>query len=72
MILVCSSPLFASLDDTSLIDREKKTGNDLTLKSFSSCDNMDEVLSRYLKKSLYDQLSLYGDMRRGIGGGIEP
>lgn len=72
LILVCSSPLFASLDDTSLIDREKTVGDDFSLKSFNSCENMDEVLSRYLKKSLYDQLSLYGDMRRGFGGGMEP
>lgn len=51
---------FAAIDDTQVIDRETTTVSDINLKSFSSCEAMDTVLTKYFKQNLLDQVNMYG------------
>lgn len=49
-----------ALDDTQVLDKEKVAPSDITLRSFTSCENMDTVLTGYFRKALLDQMSVYG------------
>lgn len=64
-LALVSIPLFASisfaaLDDTQVLDQENTTISDINLKSFSSCEAMESVLTKYFKQNLIDQVSMYG------------
>lgn len=64
-LALVSIPLFASisfaaLDDTQVLDQENTTVSDINLKSFSSCDAMESVLTKYFKQNLIDQVNMYG------------
>ena len=58
--LFASISTFAAIDDTQVIDRESTPVSDINLKSFSSCEAMDTVLTKYFKQTLLDQVSMYG------------
>jgi inhibitor of cysteine peptidase len=66
LVLLFNFSLFAQLDDTQVLDREKIPVSNVQLKKFVSCDSMDSVLSEYFRKQLFSQISGYGD------GGIYP
>lgn len=64
-LALVSIPLFASisfaaLDDTQVLDQENTTISDINLKSFSSCEAMESVLTKYFKQNLIDQVNMYG------------
>lgn len=58
--LFASIPTFGALDDTQILDQENTTVSDINLKSFSSCEAMDTVLTKYFKQNLIDQVNMYG------------
>jgi hypothetical protein len=64
-LALVSIPLFASvsfaaLDDTQILEKEITTISDINLKSFSTCEAMDTVLTKYFKQALLDQINMYG------------
>lgn len=48
------------LDNTEILEREQNTTSDIQLKSFTSCEAMDTVLTKYFKEALINQMSMYG------------
>jgi len=58
--LFASVSTFAALDDTQILEQENTTVSDINLKSFSSCEAMDSVLTKYFKQNLVDQVNMYG------------
>jgi hypothetical protein len=57
---------WAITDDTQIIDKEQTPSDQLSFRNFSSCESMDTVLTKYFKKALLEQISMYGS------GGIQP
>lgn len=51
---------FAALDDTQIVDREKTADTDISLRSFTSCEAMESVLTKYFKEALLNQINMYG------------
>lgn len=60
--LFVSISTFAALDDTQILDKEKTVVSDVSLKTFSSCESMDTVLTKYFKQNLLDQVSMHGGL----------
>lgn len=61
-LLFSSFATFAAIEDTQIIDKE--TGAEesaLSFQKFSSCENMDTVLTKYFKEALLEQVNLYGN-----------
>lgn len=58
--LFASVSSFAALDDTQILEKETTTLSDINLKSFSTCEAMDTVLTKYFKQALLDQINMYG------------
>ncbi len=63
--LLFTTPIvvLAQLDDTQVIDREIVPASDVSLSTFTSCDAMDTVLTKYFKSALQNQLNVYGNER---------
>ena len=51
---------FAAIDDTQVIDREETKTDSINLRTFTSCEAMDTVLTKYFKSALLEQVSMHG------------
>ena len=69
MSLMMYSSTFAAVEDTSVIDElnstSTKTAQDFKLKKFSSCDNIEDVMSKYVQEYYKNNPPIYYR-----GGGI--
>lgn len=61
-LTLLSCPLvFGQIDDIQVIEKEQAPISDITLKRFASCDAMEDVLVKYFRESMLNQITMYGN-----------